>query len=175
MRRLLMLIPLIVLLVPAAAEARRAETFSGTCAMSGSVRQDPPITNTPQPGTAVARLAGTCSGTLTDKRGRKHELDGARARYRAVASGTVGCGGGTATGRGKLRFGHGRTIAFAFNEVRGPGVAAIELDGRAGGHAGGEATISQDEDPVAIALACNGAGLREVGIDANLATPGISG
>jgi hypothetical protein len=178
MRRLLFLLPLTALLLPATAGAHRharPESFSGTCSMSGTVHQDPPLTSTPQAGSAVARLAGTCTGTLTDKRGRAHQLDGARARYRAAGTGTVSCGGGTAAGRGTLRFGHGRRISFSFSEVRGPGAAALSLEGRAGGQATAEATVSQDEDPAAIALACAGAGLSEVGIDANLATSGISG
>jgi hypothetical protein len=175
MRRILALIPLTALLVPAAAEGHRAETFSGTCAMSGTVRQDPPLTNTPQQGTAVARLAGTCTGTLVDKRGREHALENAPASYAATAAGELSCGGGTATGRGKLRFGRGRTISFQFSEVRGPGVAAVELEGTRGGSATGEATVSRDEDPVEIAMLCAGEGLREVGIDASLVSPGISG
>jgi hypothetical protein len=154
---------------------RRAVSFQGSCSLSGTVFQDPPITTVPAPGSAVARAAGTCSGTLTDRRGRSHQLDAARATYAASASGTVGCSGGTATGRGKLRLA-GRTLRFRFSEARGPGVAAIRLEGRRSGSAAGQAVASASADPVAIALACAGPGLASVPIDITLATtPAIAG
>jgi hypothetical protein len=178
MPRLRLLITACVLvLVPAAvavAGAPSAERFEGTCSMSGTVSHDPPITNTPQPADAVAQLAGTCSGTVTDSRGRERRLDAAPATYAAEASGTLSCGGGTAEGHSVLRLGR-VAIGAGFSEVRGPGAAAIRLDGDAGGHATGEAAASSDEDPAQIAADCAGPGLRSVGIDASLATPGISG
>jgi hypothetical protein len=99
-------------------------TFEGTCQLSGLLRQDPPITNVPQPGSASARATGTCTGTLTGSRGVVRELDKARSTYFASASGSVSCGGGSATGSGVLRVG-GRKIAFEFSELRGPGTAAV--------------------------------------------------
>ena len=87
----------------------------------------------------------------------------------------MSCGGGSAEGSGVLRIA-GRRIRFAFSEVRGPGAAAITLQGRAGGSAAGTANVSQDEDPVEIAAKCSGDGLRSAHIDINLATtPAISG
>jgi hypothetical protein len=166
----------LLFIAPAAsAKPRRPVTFSGTCTLSGTVVQDPPMTAVPAPGHAVATATGACSGTLTDRRGREHTLDNAPARYVARATGVVGCGGGTATGAGALRI-RGRRIRFGFEEVRGPGVAAIRLTGARGGSASGEAAASTSEDPAAIAQACAGAGVSSVRIDANLATtPSISG
>jgi hypothetical protein len=184
MRRhpLILLLALSGLLLPTAAAsadrgggAQRAETFSGSCSLSGTVRHTPALTATPQPGHAAARLAGTCSGTLVDERGRRHSLDGTPARYAAAAAGVLSCGGGSSAGPGTLRLGDGHEIAFRFSEVRGPGSAAITLQGIAGGEATGIATVSPDADPVEIARRCAGAGLRDVSIDANLVSPGISG
>jgi hypothetical protein len=150
-------------------------TFEGTCELSGLLRQDPPITNVPQPGSATARAAGTCSGTLTGSRGVVRGLDSARSRYFARASGNVSCGGGSAAGSGVLRIAD-RRIAFEFSEVRGPGTAAVELKGRTGGSATGTANVSPDEDPVEIAQKCGGEGLSSAHIDIKLATtPAISG
>ena len=160
----------------AAAENRHGPiTFEGSCELTGLLAQSPPITSVPQPGEATARARGTCSGTLTGSRGVVRELDAAPSRYFARASGSMSCGGGSAEGSGVLRIA-GRRIRFAFSEVRGPGAAAITLQGRAGGSAAGTANVSQDEDPVEIAAKCSGDGLRSAHIDINLATtPAISG
>ena len=102
-------------------------------------------------------------------------LQAARARYAASAAGVVGCTGGSATGRGVLAI-HGRRIAFRFSELRGPGGAAIRLEGERGGSAAGEANASAGEDPAEIAADCAGPGLRSVDIDITFATtPAISG
>jgi hypothetical protein len=158
-----------------AAGGGRIETFDGTCHMDGLLRQSPPITNTPQEGRASARTRGTCSGTLTDARGRDHELTDAPASYAARAGGTMSCGGGTAEGQGYIQIA-GRRIRFLFSEVRGPGVAAVNLQGRAGGSATGTAHVAADENPVDIAQKCSGSGLRTAHIELDLATtPAISG
>jgi hypothetical protein len=153
----------------------KASTFEGTCEFSGVLRQSPPLTNVPQPGRATAGALGTCTGTLTDERGRVSQLTAARSSYFASARGTLSCGGGTAAGSGFMRVGR-ETIRFRFSEVRGPGAAAIRLDGEAGGSAAGAATVSEDEDPVEIAEKCSGEGLRQARIDIAIGTtPAISG
>jgi hypothetical protein len=152
-----------------------AETFQGTCQFSGTLRQNPPLTNTPQPGRASASAAGTCSGTLTDASGRVRQLDGARAGYAAQAEGTASCAGGTGAGRGSIRIRDAR-IDFRFSEVRGPGAGAIRLEGVRGGSAAGAARVSDSEDPARIAEKCSGSGLRQVRIEIDLATtPAITG
>jgi hypothetical protein len=142
-------------------QAAHEETFQGTCQFSGKLRQKPPLTNLPAAGKAVARAQGRCNGV--------------RARYVARARGTISCGGGSATGTGFIRLPDGR-IRFRFSEVRGPGTAAVRLEGEGGGSATGEARVSEDEDPARIAAKCGGDGLRRVRIDIDLATtPSISG
>lgn len=107
--------------------------------------------------------------------GRERELDASPARYFARAQGEISCGGGTAEGKGFLRVG-GRKVRFLFSEVRGPGAAAVRLEGRAGGSAAGEARVSDEEDPREIAQKCSGPGLDSVRIDIDIATtPAISG
>jgi hypothetical protein len=151
-----------------------SSTFEGTCDFAGVLRQDPPLTNAPAHGEARARAKGPCSGTWTDARGRVHELDGDAVTYVARAEGTVSCEGGSATGSGFLRYRRDR-LEFDFSEVRGPGAAAISLQGEDGGGAGGAAAVSEDEDPAEIAEKCGGEGVRQVGIRIHLASPGISG
>jgi len=109
-------------------------TFEGNCELSGVLRQSPPLTNLPQDGSATARAQGTCSGTLTGARGHVRRLEDAPSRYFAQASGSMSCGGGSSDGTGVLRIA-GRKIRFSFSEVRGPGVAAVTLEGRGGGSA----------------------------------------
>jgi hypothetical protein len=142
-------------------QAASQETFQGTCQFSGKLRQKPPVTNEPAAGRAVATARGHCGGM--------------RAKYFARARGTISCGGGSATGRGYIRLPDGR-IHFRFSEVRGPGVAAIRLEGSGGGSAAGEARASEKEDPAEILEKCGGQGLRQVRIHIDLATtPSISG
>jgi hypothetical protein len=153
-------------------------TFAGTCQFSGKVRQDPPLTNTPQTSRAQATAGGTCSGTLTDSRGQSRTLTNERVQYSARATGELmSCAGSPvpATGEGQFRFRRGERLDFDFTEVRGPGEGNIVLTGEDGGSAAGEATVSQDEDPLEIIEKCSGKGLREVKIDINLVSPGISG
>jgi hypothetical protein len=147
--------------VAAASGGHGHATFEGSCTFSGVLTQEPPVTNLPQPGRATARAVGTCSGSP--------------ARYFARAHGDISCGGGTATGRGFIRIGR-RKLRFLFSEVRGPGVAAVRLEGARGGSAAGEARVSEEEDPVQIAQQCSGPGLRSVRIDIDIATtPSLSG
>jgi hypothetical protein len=154
---------------------RQPATFTGSCQFSGLLRQSPGATNLPQAAEATARARGTCSGTLKDGRGHTRQVDARRSRYFARAAGTVSCGGGSANGSGFVKIGRER-IDFAFSELRGPGFAAIQLDGAAGGSAAGEARVSEEEDPVAIAQKCGGEGLTEARINIDVATtPEVSG
>jgi hypothetical protein len=160
---------------PATAGDGGDQTLEGSCHFSGELRQRPPLTNVPAPGAAVAVATGACSGTLTNENGRAERLDAARARYAAAARGTTSCGGGTATGAGVIEVA-GERLRFRFTEVRGPGAGAVGLDGAGGGSAGGIAAVSADEDPVAIAQACGGDGLRRVRIEIDVATtPALTG
>jgi hypothetical protein len=156
-------------------ERGEENTFEGSCQFSGELRQRPPLTNTPQPGEGVARAYGTCSGTLTDDDGDAQRLESDRARYFASAQGTLSCAGGSAAGSGFIQVSEAR-LHFGFSEVRGPGAAAIRLDGASGGSAAGEARVSDEEHPLEIAEKCSAQGLRRVQIDLDIATtPAITG
>ncbi|MDQ3934893.1 MAG: hypothetical protein M3340_09730 [Actinomycetota bacterium] len=156
---------------------QKALTFSGQCQFHGTLRQNPPLTNFPAEGQGAADAVGTCDGTLVRSK-RKHPktytLDDAPVVYRARATGEMSCGGGTSQGAGTMLFEQG-ALDFAFSEVRGPGAAAIELEGRYGGSAQGAANVSSSEDPVAIAAACSGPGLSQVEVDISLVSDGLSG
>jgi hypothetical protein len=163
------------LAAPPIAIADKSSTFEGSCRFAGVVLQSPPLTNTPQPGRALATGRGGCSGTVTGANGERRILRSERALWFARAAGTVSCGGGSATGSGYIRFGRQR-LRFRFSEVRGPGAGAIRLEGVGGGSAAGTATVSPEEDPVAIALACSGDGLRRVRVDIDVSTtPAMTG
>lgn len=175
---------LALLLVPVAlfgswvawgATAREVERFTGTCELGGILRQNPPLTTEIASGTARVRATGTCSGHLTDRSGRVHRLDRGQVRYRARAGGELSCAGGTADGAGSLIFGSGRRINFDFSELRGPGIGAITLAGRASGSATGVASVSAQENPVDILNGCGGTGIRQVVIDLRLGAQGLSG
>ena len=159
----------------AGADARGDEAFAGTCEMSGVIKHQPPMTNTPAPTRVHGRFDGVCSGRLTDRKGETHQLDGARARYEGRGFGELSCLGGMAPGTGKLVFDRGQTIEFALTERRVPGVAVVTLEGDGGGTATVIGTVSQDEDLAEINERCSGSGLRFLRGDARIESPGISG
>ena len=160
----------------AAADAPGSETFTGTCEMSGVIRHQPPLTQTPALTTVRGSFSGTCSGELTDSDGGTRRIDGVPAEYNARGVGQLSCLGGTATGTGALTFAGGQAIDFSLTERRpAPGVATVVLEGAAGGTATVFGTVSSSEDPVEINERCNGSGLRVVHADARIVSPGISG
>src|SRR5437588_3384959 len=80
----------VVLIAAGQASAHRAgpsddaNTFNGSCNLSGSVAFVPPLTNTPQALTQYARATGTCSGTFVGRNGRTHQLNSAPVSYQAT-------------------------------------------------------------------------------------------
>jgi hypothetical protein len=67
-----------------AAPSHDANTFSGSCKISGTVAFDPRLTNTPQATTQQVQATGTCSGTFTGPNGQAHQLNDASVRYQAT-------------------------------------------------------------------------------------------
>jgi hypothetical protein len=161
----------------ATAGERGAESFDGVCEMSGTVRHQPPLTQTPAPTDIRGKFSGTCSGELTDRNGRTRQLDAAPADYRVRdAGGALSCLGGTATGTGSLLFGAGAEIEFSLTERRpAPGLAVVTLEGADGGSATVFGTLSPSEDPMELNERCSGSGLRLVRGDARIVSLGLSG
>ena len=160
---------------PAAADASRSMTFSGSCSFHALVRFQPPLTNTPQQGRGSATGPGTCDGTLTDRRGHTTQLSGEPAQWVAADSGLVSCNEESATGGGYIAI-DGQKLRFRLTETRASGAAELHLDGAAGGSADGSATLSPEEDPVQIAQECAGSGLTQALVDLDIeTTPTISG
>jgi hypothetical protein len=162
--------------VDRAAARDRANTFSGSCKLSGTAVWDPPMTNTPQAATQRVQATGTCSGTFTGHNGRAHPLNNARVSWQTTEyTPDASCSAETDSGTGKVTFHYG-TIRFTISESRVAPLAAFTLTGAAGGSAAGEANISPSADPVAISQACAGAGLKEAPSDIQVTTtPSISG
>ncbi len=167
---------LITAVVLAAASPASASTFSGSCHLAGTVAFDPPLTNSPQPITQLARLTGTCDGRFVDAHHRAHELSGAPVTDTGWSEAPAGsCTAGTADGFGTLTFPYGR-IRFRLSETRVAAFPLLTFDGRRSGSARAAATPSMSQDPVAALQACAGAGLTAFAIDARLQTmPQISG
>lgn len=161
----------------ATADEPGAESFEGTCELSGVIRHQPPLTEEPAATRIHGSFSGVCSGVFTERDGSMHQLDAAPADYEVRdAGGDLSCLGGTATGTGSLRFGRGREIDFSLTERRpAPGLAVVALEGAAGGSASVFGTLSPSEDLMELNERCNGAGLRLVRGDARIVSPGISG
>jgi hypothetical protein len=163
---------------PATAGAPGTERFDGVCDMSGTVRHDPPLTQTPVPTEIRGDFRGTCSGQVTDRNGRTRRLDGAPARYEVRdAGGALSCLGGTATGTGSLLLGRGQEIEFSLTERRpAPGVAIVALEGAGGGTATVFGTVSPSEDLAELNERCSdGSGVRVIRGDARIVSGGLSG
>jgi hypothetical protein len=151
-------------------EPPRPATFAGSCDFSGTVSFTPGMTNTPQPVAQRALAPGTCTGTVSDGKGRTSSLDKAAVTYAAESAGDeVSCLDGTATGTGMLSF-PGGALAFAFSETRLVATPLLRLTGKGGGEMDGFATPSQSQDPVASVDACNGSGLESYALDIHLQT-----
>ena len=163
----------------AEAGAPRVESFSGACDMSGVIHHEPPLTNEPTPTQVRGVFKGTCSGELTNRRGRTLQLDGAPGAYKARPAGELSCSGGTAVGKGRLilrrkRFGRRHVIELSLTERRTPGVAEVTLEGAAGGSGSVTGTVSAEEF-VNAAKRCSGSGLRRLRGDGRLTSAGLAG
>lgn len=161
-----------------AIRARRPKPigFDGTCQFAGVVKFDPPLTNSPQPITQHARGPGSCSGTLVDRRGRRHQLDGAHVVYVATEKGDqVSCGAGSDGGRGALVFRQGR-LHFTVQESRAAALAILQARGARSGSATITGNVSPEENPADVLQKCAGGGLKQVKLQGQLSTDGtISG
>lgn len=153
-----------------------ANTFSGSCVLSGQVRFSPSMTNTPRRIVQHATAIGTCSGSFTSRNGQTHQLHNAGVRYHATEySKSATCNLETDMGQGSIAFAYG-TIRFTISETRVSAIAAVSLKGAKGGSAKGQANVSSSANPVAIIQACGGAGLAKAPIQAHATTtPSISG
>ena len=152
-----------------------AETFTGECQMSGTIRHQQPLTNEPAPNEFHGRFRGGCSGSITNPDGSTQQLDQAPAIYDARGGGDLSCLGGIVTGMGSLIFDQGTEIDFRFTERRAPGAAVVTLEGVAGGSATVLGTLSRMEELPELGEQCSGSGVRVLRGDARIASPGISG
>jgi hypothetical protein len=162
--------------VDQAAASDGANSFSGSCKLSGTATWDPPITNTPQASTQRVRATGTCSGTFTGPNGQARQLNNASVSWQTTLyAPAASCSAETDSGSGKVTFQYG-TIRFTISETRVGPVSAFTLKGGEGGSAAGQANVSPSADPVAITQACGGAGLTGAPADLQVTTtPSISG
>lgn len=149
-------------------------TLDGSCDFTGTVEFDPPLTNTTRPTAQRVRGRGTCSGTLDDGSGGKHELDGSPVDYRGFAAAQPeSCNSGTPKGWGYLDLGWGR-LEFRSEETRAGAAPSLRLFGQSGGSASvnGAAT----DDPATLLSACAGKGIAKAHLSGHLqTTPTIRG
>jgi hypothetical protein len=160
----------------APARQQRPMTLDGSCDLAGTVTFRPPLTNQLRPLAQHARANLRCSGTLTDRRGRRHRLRNARARYVAdTPPQPASCLTGTPKGAGALVLRWGR-LRFRMQESRAAALATLVLSGARGGSALLVASPPPGGDPVPLIQACNGSGIKRVSLTGQLHTaPAISG
>jgi hypothetical protein len=160
----------------AAARRHHANTFSGHCALSGTISFVPPMTNTPHDLTQYARATGTCTGTFTGHNGRTHDLNNAPVSYRATEfAPNASCQAATDSGSGRLVFPYG-AIRFTVTETRVEAGVAVMLKGARGGSAAGQANVSPSANPEQIIAECAGSGVPSAPFEAQaMTTPSISG
>jgi hypothetical protein len=181
--RALALVTLLVLVGAGEAGARRARvarganTFTGSCQLSGTIAFIPPLTSTPQNVTQQVQASGTCWGQFVGRKGHAHLLNNAPVTYQATeyAPGAT-CDGGSDNGSGTITFPYG-SIKFTISETRIVAVALVTMKGDKGGSAAGQANVSPTANPQQVLTACGSAtGLTQAPFDARAATtPSISG
>jgi hypothetical protein len=166
----------LVAAAPTGAARVAATTFDGSCEIAVTVSFDPPLTNAPQSIDQTARGTGSCTGTLTDRAGRSHELDSAPIGYYSFSRAeNSSCLEGLNSGSGALTFRYGK-LRFAFTERRAGPFPTLEYNGLVGGSAFGAGHPASDADPVAAVQACGAGGLKSFGVEGQLqTTPSISG
>jgi hypothetical protein len=149
-------------------------TLDGECDLTGTVAFRPPLTTETRPVATRARARGTCSGTLIDRAGVRHQLDDEPARYVATAPAQPqSCNSGTPKGRGALVLRWGR-LEFTTSETRVGAAPLLTLGGTRGGSAlvDGRAT----DDPTTLLEKCGGDGVDIAHLTGHLSTtPTISG
>lgn len=145
-------------------------TLDGSCDFTGTVTFRPPLTNETRAVAQHARAPGRCSGTLTDRRGRRHALKNARVRYVAdTRPQPVSCLLGTPTGAGALVFRWGR-LGFTMRENRAGALATLILGGTRGGSALVAGAPPPSEDPGPLLEACAGPGIKRVTLSGHVQT-----
>jgi hypothetical protein len=151
-------------------------TFQGQCHFTGKVTFTPAMTNDPQVIQQHVNAPGACTGTLTDRRGRTHDLQDGRAAYIASElAPNSSCSNGTAEGNGKLVFRYG-SLRFVESETRAGVVVSATATGRKGGTASGVAEPTPDQNPADALRQCAGSGIHSARIAIDLATtPTFSG
>jgi hypothetical protein len=160
----------------APARPQRPITLDGSCDLTGTVTFRPSLTNELRPVAQHARIAGECSGTLTDRRGRRHELKHARARYASdFPAQQASCLLGTPKGAGVMVLRWGR-LGFTAQERRATALGTLVLSGTRGGSALVAASPPPSGNPVTLVQACGGSGIKRVTLTAHLQTaPAMSG
>jgi hypothetical protein len=161
--------------VPALAAATPALSFAGNCQMSGVVRFDPAMTNTPQQGRVDGQATGSCTGTLTGPNGQSQSVSGETVDATVQSQGLESCEAGQAAGTGFLDF-SGRRLYFTYDELRTGPAFTFTINGARSGSASLMGNVSPSANPVAIAQACGSTGLTQAPVDVRISTtPAISG
>jgi hypothetical protein len=159
----------------APAAAKSTSSFAGDCQLSGVVRFDPPMTNTPQQGRVDGRATGSCTGTLTGPSGHARSVSGETVDAVVQSDGLESCEAGQAAGKGYLDF-SGRRLHFTYTEVRVGPAFTFSANGARGGSGVLVGNVSSSADPAAIAQACGSTGLTQAPVDVRFTTtPAISG
>jgi hypothetical protein len=120
-----------------AASASAANTFEGSCALSGRLTFDPPLGNELRETAFADQASGTCTGTLNGV-----PQDAAPVAIRARGSGLLSCLAGDATTSDTLTFTRGTRRAGDDLRIRfstATSGAALEFVARVSGNVSGSA------------------------------------
>jgi hypothetical protein len=142
-----------------AAPARAANTFDGTCRLSGELRFDPPLGNDLRAAAIKDDAVGTCTGTVNDV-----AVDNAPVTNRATGSGMLSCMAGQATTADTLNFGHGVKVDFSTDTIGGLTQFTAHFSGAASGDGVVYVNFLPYTDQSALA-ACQAGALRSTRYD----------
>jgi len=138
---------------------RRANSFDGTCRLSGAFRFDTPVDNQMRERTFTDTAAGTCTGSLNGGPEREHEVVNS-----VRGSGMLSCAGGETMSADTLIFDRRTTIHIRTTSA---GVLA-EFVGHFQGEVSGGGVVEVNLLPYfdqSMVAACQAGALREVRYD----------
>jgi hypothetical protein len=163
---------LVVLSAPSAGAS--PHSFSGSCAVQGTVAFDPPVTLSEQQLDVVYGARGTCSGTLDGRSvaGAPVALDHAGTSIGSCLEAST-----TQPGGGAITFDDGPVLPYSF-DFRAIGTEVLfTFSGSRSGDAVGRGTFLTSRTPLDAGPACAGAGDATLPMDLELQTtsPLVSG
>lgn len=149
------------------APAPRVNRFEGSCALEGTVRFSPFVTNSVAQASYEYTAAGNCTGALD---GREVADEPVELRQAGPVEASCQEAHTTFPGSGEIAFGNGATVEYTLDFSATLTEVDFMLYGARSGFARGHGTFLNDRTPTDIPQQCGGDGLASAPLDMTLST-----